>query len=86
MMSDSPSSYPFHQRVRSRKFVFSIFCFLLTAFLLWFEKITGNIFEGVTTAIVVSYLASNVAYRYVDERSKVKIKSSNMENIDDSDI
>jgi hypothetical protein len=58
------------EKFKSRKFLFSIFAFLSISTLLYLDKLPPGNYEGVAISIIVSYLGSNVAYKYVDSKSR----------------
>lgn len=55
-------------RLSSRKFIFSLFSFVVVSVLLYFDKLPPSYYEGVSVAIVLTYLSSNVANRFVNNR------------------
>lgn len=56
------------QRFLSRKFIFALVSFILCAGLLLYGSLPSDSFETISIAIVMSYLSSNVATRFVDNK------------------
>lgn len=74
----------FSQRVLSRKFIFTLFSFLVVSGLLYMGKLPASNYEAVVVAIILTYLSSNVAYRFVDNRySNVNNADNKNESISD---
>lgn len=73
-------------RLLSRKFIFSIFAFIVISGMLYLGKLPPNYYEGIAVSIILTYLGSNVAYKYVDEKGKVAIVKEKMNESDDNTL
>lgn len=75
------------ERLLSRKFMFSIFAFIVISGMLYFDKLPPSYYEGIAVSIILTYLGSNVAYKYVDEKGKVAmVKEKTQENTNDDTL
>lgn len=52
-------------RLGGRKFLMSMGCGVTCSFLLWFGKISGDVFQWVVLGTVGAYVAGNVAQKKV---------------------
>lgn len=56
-------------KLYSKKFIFSIITFGIISGMLFFEKLPPNYYESIAISIIITYLSSNVAYRYVNGKN-----------------
>ena len=66
----------FFDNLGGRKFVATMTIFILTSMLIWFGKITDEVFQNVFISTIVTYIGGNV-YQKVNEKLEVNTKETN---------
>ena len=59
----------FKEKMASKKFIFSLFALIVVSAMLFFGKLPPSYYETITMATIITYLSSNVAYRYVNTKN-----------------
>ena len=59
----------FKEKMASKKFIFSLFTLIVVSAMLFFGKLPPSYYEAITMATIITYLSSNVAYRYVNTKN-----------------
>ena len=59
----------FKETLASKKFIFSLFALIVVSAMLFFGKLPPSYYETITMATIITYLSSNVAYRYVSTKN-----------------
>ena len=57
-------------KLASKKFIFSVLALGIVSVMLYVEKLPPNYYEVISTTIIISYLSSNVAYKYVSGKGQ----------------
>ena len=69
MMDDSTPVEPgLGERVRSRKFLFSVGLVISNTILVSYGIIPGDVYQGVVSAVILGYMGGNVAEKFSTRR------------------
>ena len=59
---------PFLDKMSSKKFLFALLSLFTASFMLYLGKLPANYYETISISTILTYLSSNVAYRFVSQK------------------